>query len=427
MKSSASRLDSERILWINDKTVGGGAGKLYRTAAAVLSAQGAVVAPFFGLHLPGEVAEEYLPFQPEPLGERNYAAFLRRSVGDAALRRQLERMRAYFRPTAVVVQNCHKYIGPDVILAVQSWGVPVILLVNDYGIYCANCYGWREGSVCHACADKRFSRAVWKGCALRPGFVTKAMSATRTVSLALAWRKNAYFQADAVLTAGERFRRRLIEAGFASERVKAGIFPHQVSGASSEYTAESPSDLPTFVYYGSDLMVKGQGLLLDAVRHVRQRCRVVLYVLKPSEQLLERVSTAAASNPLVEVRLDAEAKWETGVREAVLGARAVLAPSVWESPHELVVYESLAMGRPVIVTDCSSNAELIADGEEGFVVSPDSPELLAAKIDTLASDPSRAEQMGRRAMARYDATLRPELWARTFADTLDIARSHSRS
>lgn len=416
---------AERILWINDKTVGGGAGKLYRTAVAVLGSRGAVVAPFFGLSLPGEVPEEFVDLQPARLSDGDYAGFLRRSLGDAKLIAQLRRMRAHFSPTVVVVQNCHKYIGPDVIIEVQSWGIPVVLLVNDYGIYCANCYGWRAGAICHACIDHRFVRAVWKGCALRPGFVSKAMSATRTLSLALAWRKDAYFKAHAVLTAGAIFRERLVAAGFAAERVHAGIFPHVVTGRPVEWSPPAADGVPRFVYYGSDLLVKGQGLLLESIRHIRQRCRVELYVLKPSPELRAMVTLAAGANPAVELLLDAESKWESGVREAVLASRAVLVPSVWESPHELVVYESMALGRPVITTSCSSNSELIQDGVDGYVVSAADPAELAARIDVLAQDHAGASEMGRRAALRYEEHMRPERWAEDFWAVMGIARKHS--
>jgi glycosyltransferase involved in cell wall biosynthesis len=414
----------ERVLWINDKTGGGGAGKLYRTAAAVLAERGATVAPFFGHHQPGEVSEEYLSFQPAALSDKNYAGFLRRSVGDSRLIAQLRRMRQAFRPTAVVVQNCHKYIGPEVIVEASTWGLPVILLVNDYGIYCANCYGWRAGSICHACIDHRFSRAVWQGCALRPDLVTKAMVASRSFALFLAWRADAYFKANVVLTAGEAFRRRLIEAGFREDRVQAGIFPHEVLGAPVDFSPPPASSVPEFVYYGSDLPVKGQELLLEAVRHITKRCRISLYVLKPSEWLVSLVASVAHANPLVEVSLDAEAKWGSGVREAVASARAVLIPSVWVSPHELVVYEAMAMGRAVLVTQCSSNAELIQDGLEGFVVNEADPRMLAQRLDRLSGELDLAEHMGRAARKRYQETLLPALWGKTFFDALHTARQN---
>lgn len=417
------QLCAERVLWINDKTVGGGAGKLYRTAARVLEERGAVVAPFFGLFLPGEVPLAYLDCQPQPIGDKDYAGFLRRRIGDGGLLSQLRKMRAAFSPTAVVVQNCHKYIGPEVILEAKSWNVPVILLVNDYGVYCANCYGWRKGSICHACADHRFGRAIWKGCGLRGGWVTEAMIAARVMALAVAWQKNAYLSADAVLTAGRVFRDRLVGAGFASDRIRVGIFPHEVSGMPTQWEPAPLKDgPPVFIFYGSELLVKGQALLLDAVRYLSHRCVILLHVLMPSNELVRLVSAASAANPLVEVILDSEARWDTGVRDAVFSARAVLVPSVWESPHELVVYEAMAMGRAVVVTACSGNAELVEDGCEGFVVPADAPKYLAERLDQLSNDPMLAAEMGRRGRERYESQLIPARWGNDFVAALGIAR-----
>ena len=424
-QTAVTDLKGERVIWINDKTSGGGAGKLFKTAAAVLADRGVALAPFFGDYRPGEIDPVYEQFQPAPLGERDYFRFLRRGLGDPGLTRQLDRLRDYFRPTAVVVQNCHKYIGPDVIPWVQRWGIPVILLVNDYGIYCANCYAWRQGEICHACMDHRFSRAIWKGCGLRPGLVTAALTASKTWALSSAWRRDAYRSAHAVLTAGGVFRSRLIEAGFEAEKVVAGIFPHEVTGAEASGQTPPPADLePSYVYYGSELPIKGQSLILDAIQHLRHACRIRFFVLKPSEDLLSRVKVAAELNPVVKVELDTEARWDSGVREAVTQARAVLVTSVWESPHELVVYEAMALGRAVVVTSCSSNAELIDDGREGLVVNAADPAGLAARLDDLSEHAAEADAMGRRARLRYEERLIPARWADDFSRALATAKKH---
>lgn len=58
------------------------------------------------------------------------------------------------------------------------------------------------------------------------------------------------------------------------------------------------------------------------------------------------------------------------------------------------VIEGMAAGLPMVVTDAGGNAELVADGERGFVVPPERPELLAGALVRVLADPARARRMG---------------------------------
>jgi glycosyltransferase involved in cell wall biosynthesis len=58
------------------------------------------------------------------------------------------------------------------------------------------------------------------------------------------------------------------------------------------------------------------------------------------------------------------------------------------------VIEGMAAGLPMIVTDAGGNAELVRDGERGFVVRPEDPPALAQAMLRVLSDPERARRMG---------------------------------
>jgi glycosyltransferase involved in cell wall biosynthesis len=58
------------------------------------------------------------------------------------------------------------------------------------------------------------------------------------------------------------------------------------------------------------------------------------------------------------------------------------------------VMEYMALGKPVVVTDGGGTSELIRDDEEGFLVPPSDPKLVAEKIEILLDDPAKAKAMG---------------------------------
>jgi glycosyltransferase involved in cell wall biosynthesis len=81
------------------------------------------------------------------------------------------------------------------------------------------------------------------------------------------------------------------------------------------------------------------------------------------------------------------------------------------SAHEgfgLVAAEAMLHSLPVIATKVGGLADVVVDGETGFLVPPFSPESLAQKIQELIDKPEHSKQMGeagyQRAMEKFTAT-----------------------
>jgi len=67
--------------------------------------------------------------------------------------------------------------------------------------------------------------------------------------------------------------------------------------------------------------------------------------------------------------------------------------------HPLKLYETLACGVPVIVSDLPGQADLVAEGRCGLVVPCGDAAALARAVAQLAADPGAAREMGRRGAA----------------------------
>ncbi len=63
----------------------------------------------------------------------------------------------------------------------------------------------------------------------------------------------------------------------------------------------------------------------------------------------------------------------------------------------LKLFEAMACGVPVIVTDLPGQADIVSGSGCGLVVPPEDPAAIAAAVSTLDSDPELARQMGQRA------------------------------
>lgn len=69
--------------------------------------------------------------------------------------------------------------------------------------------------------------------------------------------------------------------------------------------------------------------------------------------------------------------------------------SNWEGLSNAIM-EAMASGLPCVVTDVGGNSELVVDGETGFVVPPNDPEILAQKVLYLLENEELAREMGER-------------------------------
>jgi glycosyltransferase involved in cell wall biosynthesis len=69
----------------------------------------------------------------------------------------------------------------------------------------------------------------------------------------------------------------------------------------------------------------------------------------------------------------------------------------------LTLLESMARGLPVVTTRVGGNTEVVIDGETGFLVPPDDPAALAARIRQLVNDFDRCQMMGRAGRHRVEA------------------------
>ncbi len=94
--------------------------------------------------------------------------------------------------------------------------------------------------------------------------------------------------------------------------------------------------------------------------------------------------------------------WKNGaeVRALMREARALVFPSVWYEGQPLTVYEALAMGTPVIVSDACAGREAVEHGVTGLHFPSQNVDGLAAALARL-SDDDVAREMGQAAYARY--------------------------
>jgi glycosyltransferase involved in cell wall biosynthesis len=156
-----------------------------------------------------------------------------------------------------------------------------------------------------------------------------------------------------------------------------------------ELRAELGLDGPTLVFAGRLTAQKSLPLGIEAAR----RAGVALAIAGdgPDRAALESAGGARFLGAMPRER----------VLELFRAGDAALLSSSWENfPHTVV--EALAVGTPVIATRTGGVAEVVTDGENGFVVEPEDVDALAAAIGRFFGDADLAARLRANAAASVD-------------------------
>jgi glycosyltransferase involved in cell wall biosynthesis len=167
---------------------------------------------------------------------------------------------------------------------------------------------------------------------------------------------------------------------------------------------------------------------------------VLVATLRPEKRasvFVEQVSAAHVAEPSVHGLVVGEGPQAASVASAIgrsggavrmLGFRAdavdimhaadvvCLTSAVEALP--MSVLEAMSVARPVIATRVGGLPEVVADGETGFLISPDRPSEMAVALIDLARDTARTEKLGQAGRARQQRSFSIEAMTRGYAELL---------
>lgn len=145
---------------------------------------------------------------------------------------------------------------------------------------------------------------------------------------------------------------------------------------------------------------KGQLLLLDAIRLLRERGRRLHLVLAGDGEMRPSLEAFISLNELES--LVTITGWISGeqVRQELLAARAMVLPSFAEG-LPVVIMEAMALERPVLTTAIAGIPELVRHGTDGWLVPAGDVQALSDQIAAVLDTPTaKLRSMGAAARAR---------------------------
>jgi glycosyltransferase involved in cell wall biosynthesis len=330
-----------------------------------------------------------------------------RVVWSRETRRELAAAIVGFAPDVVHVHNTFPLLSSAVLYACRDAAVPVVATIHNYKLACASGDFFRQGAVCHDCAQGLpvlgALRGCYRGSRVATAPVALAMSAHRP-----AWRS--LVSAYIFISAAQRDL--LAGLSLPPDRVfvRHNLVPQREA-------RQAPRE-PVVVYAGRLDEAKGARLLMAGWDSYRAGAgdpglRLVIAGSGPLEQ---EVAAWAATRPSVEL------VGQVGgdrCSDLLARARGVLLPSAWEETFGLVVVEAMAVGTPPIASGHGSFTELISSEVDGVLFAPGDPAALGRVINDLEASPGQFEKYGAQARMTYERRFDPQ---RSMAHLLEIYR-----
>jgi len=291
-----------------------------------------------------EVVEHHVS---NPSGAFAAAGALVLSPSNPMSARTVKRAVASHRPDVAHIHNTWYSLSPSVVQALKQSGLPVVMTLHNYRLFCANALLFRDGRPCEDCVGTHPWRGVRHRC-YRDSVVASAFAAS-TIAVARA-RRTWSTGVDRFVAPSWFLREKLVAGGIPAETIT--VKPHGVDDPGAR--SAPPSSSRSVLFVGRLSHEKGADTLLDAWA-ARGASRLEL-VMVGDGPLRERLESRAVEG----VRF---AGWQSSaeVAQLLLGARALVFPSVCYENLPRAVIEAMAAGLPVLASDHGGPAELVRD------------------------------------------------------------------
>jgi glycosyltransferase involved in cell wall biosynthesis len=160
-------------------------------------------------------------------------------------------------------------------------------------------------------------------------------------------------------------------------------------------------------FLGQMIRVKGLEMFIDAAMRIADpRARfVVAGPLRDTEGAYTEAEVAAlvARDPRIRYL-----GYRTDVENLYATADVLVMPSQWDEPCAMVLFEAAAAGKPVVATNTGGTAEILRDGQTGYLVERRDLEGMTARIAALVENTELRHRLGDAAAVRARGSLASE-------------------
>jgi len=344
---------------------------------------------------PGNPEQVYFKEMQLSLSEKVRAAI--NVIYSSEARKKLERLIRDEKPSVIQTLQIHTVLSFSLVDAAKKYGVPVVSRMSNYQLMCPAEHFLRDNIICEECNKSLFNSIKYK-------CVQKSLpaSALRAASLWYHRLRKTFKKIDHFIVPSNFLRTKMIESGFSEDRVT--YVPSFLNINDFEPSYESDGYI---AYAGRIAIEKGVPNLVKAFSKVKTDKKLLIignYENPEGVKVRRYIENYNIKNieflgyrPLLEIK------------EILKKAMFTICPSIWYENSPNSIYESFALGKPVLGTRIGSIEEQIEDNKTGLLFEPDNVDDLADKIDYFVNNKSLLIEMGKEARKVVEQKHSPEV------------------
>ena len=352
--------------------------------------------------------------------QRRYLA----AFGDRPIEQAFERTVDEFRPDLVHVQHL---MGLPVRLlhTLQRGRIPYLVTLHDYWWICANaqlltnygqqmCDGPRLWLNCGRCALARAGLGViWPAApALAPLLAARARLQRRALE-----------QAHRLIAPTRFVKDWHVGHGLPAAQIE--VLPHGIERPLRPVPRMRSAGPIRFACIGGLAWQKGIHVLIEAFERVKGEAELWVAGSEASDPAYaQRLRSAAGSRVRFMGGLSREQVWS-----CLAEVDALVVPSLWYEAFSLIAHEAFVAGVPVIASRLGALAEVVHDGIDGLLVSPQDVAAWTAALQRVVDEPLLLERLRAGVRAPLDVAQHVQLLGDVYGQSLPArgGRSGARS
>lgn len=385
--------------------VEGGAERYVFNLTRLLESRGHTVIPFAMQH-PGNEASEYSDYfspriDPDQLTSKGATTSriktLSRFLYNREAQRRLDQLIRDTQPDIAHVHSIYHHLSPAIFSTLKKHNLPVCLTLHDYKLVCPN-YIFLDGrrQVCEACQGKKFWNATLKKC-FRDSYAASALVTAE--AFLHKWLKSYQNGVDLFISPSRFLGGKVEQYGYGRTRFIIQPYTLDLFAYPPHYDSSS-----YFIFMGRLTHEKGLHLLFDAVKDLQGAECYVLGTGPIEDELKQRIQR----EQLTSIRMMGYQSGDA-LKSLVANSKFTVVPSEWHDNSPLVIYESQALGKPVIGSNRGGIPELIDEGVDGHVFQSGDRDQLREKINHLINHPELIVRMGKAARRKAELQYDPDV------------------
>lgn len=367
----------------------GGGDTYYFQLSNLLRAKGHEVIEFCLRH-PKNLSSEYSDYFVNGLTYENWkgASIGRKikayvnGVYNLEAKRKIRLLIKKAKPDIAHIHNIFYQISPSILTPLKNANIPVVQTLHDYQLICGSNYLYTNGKICKDCKKNKYYKILINRCFHNNLMASFLLFSTKIVhSLFGSYEKNVD-----IFISPSKFLKEKIESYF-SPTLNFTIIPHAIDSKKYEPNCSSKDYV---IFAGWLAKQKGIYTLIKAFETLP--IKLLVFGYGPMEDKVKKyIQVKGIENIEIKGRVD-RAKLQNWMKDA----KFIIVPSEWYENSPMIIYESFALGKPVLASNIGGIPELVTK-DVGRLFRAGDIDDLRRKVKELYYDANLVRDLGRNA------------------------------